>query len=168
MCTHQLELRCWWRMLGKGTREINQWFELSLLEVQHDHMMSEFQWTWTEITQAILCYRLLIAVHLHSCTQDPACTLYTWWLCHESHPLSTAAPLFPNLHQFPHGRRFKQWTADDSKALMKVHCFNLRLMNYWYLKFLCISHSQSHSFRNDAHSMSLCIFICLLFHWPSF
>ena len=86
-------------------------------------------------SQAILCYRLLIAVHLHSCTQDPACTLNTWWLCHESHPLSTAAPLFPNLRQFPHGRRFKQWTA----ALIKVHCFNLRLTNYWYLKFLLLA-----------------------------
>ncbi|KAF8811058.1 hypothetical protein BYT27DRAFT_7278824 [Phlegmacium glaucopus] len=32
-----------------------------------------------------------------------------------------AAPLFPNLHHFPHGRRFKQWTGDDSKALMKVY-----------------------------------------------
>ncbi|KAF8808375.1 hypothetical protein BYT27DRAFT_7222884 [Phlegmacium glaucopus] len=32
-----------------------------------------------------------------------------------------AAPLFPNLRRFPHGRRFKQWTGDDSKALMKVY-----------------------------------------------
>ncbi|KAF9062541.1 hypothetical protein BDP27DRAFT_1385119 [Rhodocollybia butyracea] len=30
------------------------------------------------------------------------------------------APSFPGLHRFPHGRRFKQWTGDDSKALMKV------------------------------------------------
>ena len=30
------------------------------------------------------------------------------------------APLFPNLRRFPQGRRFKQWTGDDSKALMKV------------------------------------------------
>jgi hypothetical protein len=29
-------------------------------------------------------------------------------------------PLFPNLRQFPHGRCFKQWTGDNSKALMKV------------------------------------------------
>ncbi|KAF8799694.1 hypothetical protein BYT27DRAFT_7227703 [Phlegmacium glaucopus] len=33
----------------------------------------------------------------------------------------SAAPLFPNLRRFPHGRRFKQWTGDDSKALMKVY-----------------------------------------------
>ncbi|RXW11315.1 hypothetical protein EST38_g14540 [Candolleomyces aberdarensis] len=26
---------------------------------------------------------------------------------------------FPGLHQFPDGRRFKQWTSNDSKALMK-------------------------------------------------
>ncbi|KAF8870197.1 hypothetical protein BD779DRAFT_1614206 [Infundibulicybe gibba] len=32
-----------------------------------------------------------------------------------------AVPLFPELRRFPHGRRFKQWTGDDSKALMKVY-----------------------------------------------
>jgi len=31
-----------------------------------------------------------------------------------------AAPSFPALRRFPQGRRFKQWTGDDSKALMKV------------------------------------------------
>jgi hypothetical protein len=41
-----------------------------------------------------------------------------------------AAPLFPKLRRFPHGRRFKQWTGDDSKALMKVRYFNLRVTNY--------------------------------------
>ncbi|KAG2063462.1 hypothetical protein BDR04DRAFT_1037883, partial [Suillus decipiens] len=30
-----------------------------------------------------------------------------------------ATPAFPGLRRFPHGRRFKQWTGDDSKA-MKV------------------------------------------------
>ena len=30
------------------------------------------------------------------------------------------APPFPNLRRFPVGRNFKQWTGDDSKALMKV------------------------------------------------
>ncbi|KAL0058867.1 hypothetical protein AAF712_014428 [Marasmius tenuissimus] len=29
-------------------------------------------------------------------------------------------PEFPGLRRFPQGRRFKQWTGDDSKALMKV------------------------------------------------
>ncbi|KAL0564347.1 hypothetical protein V5O48_017700 [Marasmius crinis-equi] len=29
-------------------------------------------------------------------------------------------PSFPGLRRFPHGRRFKQWTGDDSKALMKA------------------------------------------------
>ncbi|KAI0314791.1 hypothetical protein OF83DRAFT_1165069 [Amylostereum chailletii] len=33
----------------------------------------------------------------------------------------SAAPAFPGLRRFPHGRRFKQWTGDDSKALMKVY-----------------------------------------------
>ena len=31
-----------------------------------------------------------------------------------------AVPLFANLRRFPEGRGFKQWTGDDSKALMKV------------------------------------------------
>jgi len=30
-------------------------------------------------------------------------------------------PLYPNLRCFPEGRQFKQWTGDDSKALMKVY-----------------------------------------------
>ncbi|KAE9386342.1 hypothetical protein BT96DRAFT_791990, partial [Gymnopus androsaceus JB14] len=30
-------------------------------------------------------------------------------------------PSFPGLRRFPQGRRFKQWTGDDSKALMKVY-----------------------------------------------
>ncbi|KAK0435379.1 hypothetical protein EV421DRAFT_2011156 [Armillaria borealis] len=32
-----------------------------------------------------------------------------------------ATPAFPGLRRFPQGRRFKQWTGDDSKALMKVY-----------------------------------------------
>ncbi|KAE9404082.1 hypothetical protein BT96DRAFT_989584 [Gymnopus androsaceus JB14] len=31
-----------------------------------------------------------------------------------------AVPAFPGLRCFPHGRRFKQWTGNDSKALMKI------------------------------------------------
>lgn len=31
-----------------------------------------------------------------------------------------AVPLFPGLRRFSQGRDFKQWTGDDSKALMKV------------------------------------------------
>lgn len=30
------------------------------------------------------------------------------------------APHFAGLRRFPMGRGFKQWTGDDSKALMKV------------------------------------------------
>ncbi|KAG1870863.1 hypothetical protein F4604DRAFT_1583573 [Suillus subluteus] len=33
----------------------------------------------------------------------------------------TAVPPFPGLRRFPQGRHFKQWTGDDSKALMKVY-----------------------------------------------
>ncbi|KAJ6607973.1 hypothetical protein B0H10DRAFT_1816789 [Mycena sp. CBHHK59/15] len=32
-----------------------------------------------------------------------------------------AVPAFPALRRFKQGRRFKQWTGDDSKALMKVY-----------------------------------------------
>ncbi|KAG1897029.1 uncharacterized protein F5891DRAFT_1130081 [Suillus fuscotomentosus] len=32
----------------------------------------------------------------------------------------SAAPSFPGLRHFPEGRHFKQWTGNDSKALMKV------------------------------------------------
>ncbi|KAI0669170.1 hypothetical protein C8Q78DRAFT_978303 [Trametes maxima] len=32
-----------------------------------------------------------------------------------------AVPGFPGLRRFPEGRGFKQWTGDDSKALMKVY-----------------------------------------------
>ncbi|KAG2124069.1 hypothetical protein BD769DRAFT_1628798 [Suillus cothurnatus] len=32
-----------------------------------------------------------------------------------------AAPAFSGLRRFPQGRNFKQWTGDDSKALMKVY-----------------------------------------------
>ncbi|KAG1866432.1 hypothetical protein C8R48DRAFT_747650 [Suillus tomentosus] len=32
-----------------------------------------------------------------------------------------AVPPFPGLHRFPQGHYFKQWTGDDSKALMKVY-----------------------------------------------
>ncbi|KAH9857837.1 hypothetical protein C2E23DRAFT_865564 [Lenzites betulinus] len=32
-----------------------------------------------------------------------------------------AVPSFPGLRRFPEGRGFKQWTGDDSKALMKVY-----------------------------------------------
>lgn len=39
-----------------------------------------------------------------------------------SHSLAIAPP-FPGLRRFPQGRRFKQWTGDDSKGLMKV-CYS--------------------------------------------
>ena len=32
----------------------------------------------------------------------------------------SVVPLFPGLRRFPQGRGFKQWTGNDSKALMKV------------------------------------------------
>ena len=38
-----------------------------------------------------------------------------------------AAPPFPGLRRFPQGRRFKQWTGDDSKALMKVRSVTIHV-----------------------------------------
>jgi len=38
-----------------------------------------------------------------------------------------ATPAFPELRRFKQGRRFKQWTGDDSKALMKV-CTDFRFV----------------------------------------
>jgi hypothetical protein len=35
----------------------------------------------------------------------------------------SAVPPFPGLRRFPDGRDFKQWTGDDSKALMKVRSY---------------------------------------------
>ncbi|TFK91072.1 hypothetical protein K466DRAFT_542342 [Polyporus arcularius HHB13444] len=32
-----------------------------------------------------------------------------------------AVPLFPGLRRFPHGLNFKQWTGNDTKAVMKVY-----------------------------------------------
>jgi hypothetical protein len=49
-----------------------------------------------------------------------------------------AVPPFPGLRRFPHGRRFKQWTGDDSKALMKVW-FQCTVPNYLSLVFAGLS-----------------------------
>jgi hypothetical protein len=39
-----------------------------------------------------------------------------------------AAPLFPGLRCFPQGHGFKQWTGDDSKALMKVGLIKTKIV----------------------------------------
>jgi hypothetical protein len=42
------------------------------------------------------------------------------------------SPLYPGLRRFKDGRAFKQWTGDDSKALMKVsYTFN-RFFSFTY------------------------------------
>lgn len=38
------------------------------------------------------------------------------------------APLFPGLRRFKQGRNFKQWTGNDSKALMKVLDYQLTMV----------------------------------------
>jgi hypothetical protein len=43
--------------------------------------------------------------------------------------IAAAAP-FSGLRRFPEGRRFKQWTGDDSKALMKVDLRSIRCFRY--------------------------------------
>ena len=39
----------------------------------------------------------------------------------------SAVPSFPGLRHFHEGRRFKQWTGDDSKGLMKVRTLDSAL-----------------------------------------
>ena len=38
-------------------------------------------------------------------------------------------PPFANLRRFPQGRGFKQWTGDDTKALMKVRTIAIYCLN---------------------------------------
>jgi len=64
-----------------------------------------------------------------------------------------AVPAFPNLRRFPQGRGFKQWTGDDSKALMKVRTCPQRvkkllifLERYTYLRLkgMCLRALSAH------------------------
>ncbi|KAH9975649.1 hypothetical protein BJV74DRAFT_862382 [Russula compacta] len=59
-----------------------------------------------------------------------------------------AAPPFPGQRRFPEGRGFKQWTGDDSKALMKEYlpAINGRCL-VAFLEF-CYLHSLEHYRRN--------------------
>jgi hypothetical protein len=43
----------------------------------------------------------------------------------------SAVPPFPGLRRFADGRDFKQWTGDDSKALMKVCARDYRIGSDW-------------------------------------
>jgi hypothetical protein len=73
-----------------------------------------------------------------------------------------AVPPFPGLRRFPHGRRFKQWTGDDSKALMKVW-FHCTIFNYFSQRSgLPSSHRRLCSTRH--RQMSLSIPRCYLYH----
>jgi hypothetical protein len=70
---------------------------------------------------------------------DRRCVAYSTHfslLCNSLFHSIALVPLYPNLRRFKQGRGFKQWTGDDSKALMKVslvshspqlisHCFVL-------------------------------------------
>jgi hypothetical protein len=49
-----------------------------------------------------------------------------------------AVPSFPALRRFPEGRGFKQWTGDDSKALMKVVYFIVLYIMILTVKLRCI------------------------------
>jgi hypothetical protein len=46
--------------------------------------------------------------------------LFVSWLIKLHGLRLSAVPAFPGLRRFADGRDFKQWTGDDSKALMKV------------------------------------------------
>jgi hypothetical protein len=51
-------------------------------------------------------------------------------LTHTTPPFSIALlPSFPGLRRFPQGRGFKQWTGDDSKALMKVSSLSTHIQS---------------------------------------
>ncbi len=59
----------------------------------------------------------------------PVC-FWPWNQLCDSYCHSIAAvPPFPGLRRFPEGRGFKQWTGDDSKALMKV----CTLLYWWFM-----------------------------------
>lgn len=47
-------------------------------------------------------------------------TVVESYFADDLNPSIATVPSFPGLHRFPQGRKFKQWTGDDSKALMKV------------------------------------------------
>ncbi|KAI0349013.1 hypothetical protein OH77DRAFT_1499682 [Trametes cingulata] len=65
-----------------------------------------------------------------------------------------AVPTFPGLRRFPNGRNFKQWTGNDSKALMKV--ILPALVGYVPEKMIqCIAALLDFSYlaRRSAHTM---------------
>lgn len=47
-----------------------------------------------------------------------------------------AAPSFPGLRRFPDGRKFAQWTGNDSRALMKVQQYPLDHPNIYRYQFI--------------------------------
>jgi hypothetical protein len=47
-------------------------------------------------------------------------TVVESYFADDLNPSIATVPSFPGLRRFPQGRKFKQWTGDDSKALMKV------------------------------------------------
>lgn len=49
-----------------------------------------------------------------------------------------AAPPFSGLRRFPQGRGFKQWTGDDSKALMKVNTSFFLSAHHIHITCLCL------------------------------
>jgi hypothetical protein len=57
-------------------------------------------------------------------------------------------PAFPELRHFKQGRRFKQWTGDDSKALMKVCNHHLALTITHYCVGVSTCYKRSHSTSN--------------------
>ena len=50
----------------------------------------------------------------------------SWFI--SSNSRIVASPLFPKLCHFPEGHKYKQWTGDDSKVLMKV----IKNLNFVY------------------------------------
>lgn len=63
-----------------------------------------------------------------------AVTYITFLFPHLEHRIAVA-PTYPGLHRFRQGQRFKQWTGDNSKALMKVSVpmINLQIKSFSFV-----------------------------------
>ena len=61
---------------------------------------------------------------------SPATTPNSSTLTQNSTCRIALAPAFAGIQHFPEGRGFKQWTGDDSKALMKVKCIFIIIIIY--------------------------------------
>lgn len=79
-----------------------------------------------------------------------------------SHDRIAIMPPFPGLHCFPQGQCFKQWTGDNSKALMKV-CTLAFLCSTVLTEYPDISCCHCWILAWGCHGLLLCCLVC--WHW---